>query len=314
MSRFASTNTKILLEAGTNELEVLVFSVNGLRCGVNVAKIREVMEITEVTPTPGSNGDQLQGVVRVRDMVVPLADLGRCLFPNEPQAKSADDQMLLLEFNQDVIGFRVNSVERIFRMSWQDVQPIPETLGTSAPVTGIVLLEDAMIPMLDFESLGARLGMPSLVREQAEPGPDDNSAYPIVYADDSPLLREMVKDRLLEAGYTNLHGFRDGQEAWDYLSEVASNSTEADITQSIAAIVSDIEMPRMDGLTLTRHIRTSPVLGRLPVILFSSIASDANQNKAKQVGADAQISKGEGADLTPTLASLLAERRTAGAC
>lgn len=314
MSHFSSTNTQILLEAGTNELEVLVFSINGLRCGVNVAKIREVMEITEVTPTPGNRSGQLQGVVRVRDMVVPLAHLGRCLFPDEPQQESPEDQMLLLEFNQDVIGFRVNSVERIFRLSWQDVQPIPETLGLSAPVTGIVLLEDAMIPMLDFESLGARLGMPSLARDETAAATDDNSNYPIVYADDSPLLREMVRDRLLEAGYTNLHGFRDGQEAWEYLSELAANSTEADISHSIAAIVSDIEMPRMDGLTLTRNIRTSPVLGRLPVILFSSIASGANQNKAKQVGADAQISKGQGAELTPTLANLLAERRQSAAC
>ncbi len=309
VSRFSSSKTQILLEAGTNELEVLVFSVNGLRCGVNVAKIREVLEITDVTPTPGNHDGQLQGVVRVRDQVVPLAHLSRCLFPNEQHEDSPEDQMLLLEFNQDVIGFRVENVERIFRMSWQDVQPVPETLGLSAPVTGIVLLDDAMIPMLDFESLGARLGMPSLNRDPAESQAKttDKSELPIVYADDSPLLRAMVHDRLSEAGYTNLHGFRDGREAWDFLNQQFAESSDG--SQKVAAVVSDIEMPRMDGLTLTRQIRATPNLAHLPVILFSSIASDANENKAQQVGADAQISKGQGDELVPRLQKLLSEGR-----
>lgn len=317
VSRFSSSKTQILLEAGTNELEVLVFSVNGLRCGVNVAKIREVLEITEVTPTPGNRQDdgRLQGVVRVRDMVVPLAHLGRCLFPDEPHEDSPEDQMLLLEFNQDVIGFRVQNVERIFRMSWKDVQPVPETLGLKAPVTGIVLLENAMIPMLDFETLGGRLGMPSLKREATDPDQQaestDESAMPIVYADDSPLLRAMVHDRLTEAGYTNLHGFRDGHEAWEYLNQVISEAGDGDVSQGVAAIVSDIEMPRMDGLTLTRQVRATPMLSHLPVILFSSIASDANENKAEQVGADAQISKGDGHELVPRLQKILDEKRLA---
>ena len=130
---------------------------------------------------------------------------------------------------------------------------------------------------------------------------------PLVYADDSQLIRKMVGAALTQAGYINLRGFSDGQEAWEYLAALAENTAADQIAQKVGAVVSDIEMPRMDGFSLTRRIRDNPVLKDLPVILFSSLISKDNEKKGVQVGATAQISKPKWEDLTATLTEVLGE-------
>ena len=128
---------------------------------------------------------------------------------------------------------------------------------------------------------------------------------PIVYADDSQLVRAMVKDSLHEAGFTHLRGFPDGQDAWEYLNELASNSTAENIREKVACIVTDVEMPRMDGLSLTKKIRQSAILADIPVVVFSSIATKDNQKKGIQVGASAQISKAKYDELVKAVSQLL---------
>ncbi|MDA7979623.1 MAG: chemotaxis protein [Pirellulales bacterium] len=310
MAKFAATNSQILLEAGTNELEILVFTVGDLRCGVNVAKIREVLEVPTVRKTVGTSAPAMQGVGRVRETVVPIADLAQCLFPNEPAPQRKTDQLLLLEFNEDLVGFRVADVDKILRISWKNIQPLPETVGDRALVTGVAVLGEELIPMLDFESIGVGLGMFSSAssEDDAADCPLVRSNHPIAYADDSPLIRELINERLTQAGFTNVRGFRDGQETWDYLTDIAAKTQPEELFEHVAGLVTDIEMPRMDGLTLTRHVRESSVLSKLPVILFSSIASDANENKGIQVGADAQVSKTNPVDLTSQLSKLISQR------
>lgn len=310
VSNFSSVNSQILLEAGTNEVEVLVFSVAGLRCGVNVAKIREVLDVPQVRRTVGAASPALEGVARVRDMVVPIASLAKCLFPNDLMEPLPSDQLLLLEFNDDLIGFRVNDVENILRISWKCIQPPPCMVGDQALVTGVAVLGDVLIPMLDFESIGVGLGMFSVGETPVETVHNDfpRADHLIAYADDSPLIRELIRERLIRSGFTNLREFRDGQEAWEFLASASQGSTEEQLFDQVAALITDIEMPRMDGLTLTRRVRENTAMRRLPIILFSSIASDANENKAMQVGADVQVSKANATELTPHLARLIAER------
>lgn len=297
----------ILLEAGTNEAEVLAFRVRGARFGVNVAKVREVVPLERLTAIPHSH-PAIDGLAEVREMVIPLINLRKFLFDDD-ECHSADgtENLLLLEFNNIHTAFRVEEVERIYRVSWKDTRPVPQLGEDACPVTSVLRQKDGLLPMLDFESICARVGLggmsvdlDSIDREQSA-----KTEMPIVYADDSQLVRAMVKDSLHEAGYNHLRGFPDGQDAWEYLSDLASNSNDTNIREKVACIVTDVEMPRMDGLSLTKKIRQNAILANIPVVVFSSIATKDNQKKGLQVGASAQISKAKYDELVEAVNRLL---------
>lgn len=305
----SGVDTGILTKAGTNEVEILVFRVGDEQFGVNVAKVREVLPVGNLTAIAEGH-EAVEGVVRVRDFVVTVVNLERFLYGHETAVEGcAEGRLLLLEFNNEMIAFRVHDVERIYRLSWKDVIPTPDLAALTAPVTGVICLQEKLILMLDFEAIGAKLGMAAAhtTRQDDEGEATPQVDRPIVFVDDSPLIREMLQDELTNAGFSNLQGFSDGQFAWDYLTDVAENSELEQIPKKIAAIVTDIEMPRMDGLSLTRCIKTHPKLKDVPVILFSSIASHVNQNKGHQVGATAQVAKPNYAQLAQVLSDALGE-------
>ncbi len=303
-------DTGILLEAGTNELEILVLRAGDSLFGVNVAKVREVLTIDRPTRLPQSHA-AVEGTVQIRGQVVELVNLVQFLFGvGEVSRPRPTDKMVVLEFNQDLIAFRLHGVEQIFRTSWNTVQPMPHIRGHKAPVTGIVLREGRLIQMLDFESIGAHVGMSrQLPVRQAAPLPAATRAeLPIVFAEDSPLVSEMLQDTLKQAGYLNVTGFVDGQAAWNHLQELSTQGPADELWRRVGVLVSDVEMPRLDGLTLTRRIRDNPLLASLPVVIFSSIVSRDNAKKGQQVGADAQVAKPRYAELASTLERLLTEK------
>ena len=300
----------ILLEAGTNEVELLVFRVGQQFCGVNVAKVREARPPETVTFLP-EHPDTIEGVVRVRDLVVPTVDLCKYLWGATPQNDDASQRHLLLEFNDRTIAFRVQAIEQVHRVSWRNILPVPSGLGAEVPLTGIVLLNGRIILLLDFESIGATLGISGstqlpqdLVDNSTAP---QTNTCPLVFADDSALIRRMMTDALGVAGYNNVRVFVDGEDAWNYLQEVADHSTSQPLSQTVRGVITDIEMPRMDGLTLTKRIREHAVLKDLPVILFSSLVSRDNEKKGRQVGATAQVSKPKWEELSSTLLELLGQ-------
>jgi two-component system, chemotaxis family, chemotaxis protein CheV len=298
----------ILLEAGTNEAEVLAFRVCGARFGVNVAKVREVVPLERLTPIPHSH-PAIDGLAEVREMVIPLINLRKFLF-NKDDCRAADgtENLLLLEFNNIHTAFRVEEVERIYRVSWKDTRPVPRLGENACPVTSVLRQKEGLLPMLDFESICATVGLGGMAVDLDSINKDqaiDKANLPIVYADDSQLVRAMVKDSLHEAGFHHLRGFPDGQDAWTYLSEVAENSTPESIHQKVACIVTDVEMPRMDGLSLTKKIRQDSVLNHVPVVVFSSIATKDNQKKGIQVGASAQVSKAKYDELVSEVTRLV---------
>jgi two-component system chemotaxis response regulator CheV len=243
--------------------------------------------------------------------VVPLIDLKKFLGGYSEVGPHGDQQAdMLLEFNDRLVAFRVQGIERVFRVSWKDLMPLPKCPGMNAPVTGVILLEDRIITLLDFESIGAVLGVNGDVRLNRQGRPADTarrSERPLIYVDDSPLIRRMLDDALTEAGYGNIRGFTDGQEAWEYLAQIATDSSPGEIGERVSCVISDIEMPRMDGFHLTKRIRGNTALQSLPVVLFSSLISRDNEKKGKQVGATAQISKPRWEDLATTLTQLLDE-------
>ena len=301
-------DTGILLEAGTNEAEVLVFRVSDRRFGVNVAKVREVLPIESVTEIPKSH-PAVDGLVRIRDAVVPLVSLERFLYGTGPEhGDQRSDSLVLLEFNNHQIAFRVDRVERIFRVSWKDTLPAPQLGEDPSPVTSILRQKDGLVPLLDFESISATIGIGGRAASVAAATTQqaaDRSQLPIVYAEDSQMIGEMVKDALIEAGYSNVKGFADGQFAWEYLSSLGEQSGPDAIGHKVACVVTDIEMPRLDGLSLTRKLREHAVLGKVPVVVFSSIATKDNEKKSRQVGASAQVSKPRYDDLVSTVNALL---------
>jgi len=305
----AIADTGILLDAGTNEAEILVFVVGDSRYGVNVAKVREVLTIEKVTRVSQSH-PAVEGVVQIRDQVAPLVCLHRFL-EGEEAPQEADETMILLDFNNHMVAFRVKSVDRIFRVSWERTRPIPSLVGSNVPVTGVIELADTLVQILDFETITALItDAPNANRnhENRDPVAEEYGRMPIVFADDSLTISRMVLDSLHDFGFTNVKNFHDGFEAWNYLASIAESTTVDQVRDQVAAVITDIEMPRMDGFNLTKKIRENLVLKDLPVILFSSIVSLDNEKKGWQVGASAQLTKPKYQELAKHLVELLSDR------
>jgi two-component system, chemotaxis family, chemotaxis protein CheV len=305
----SGVDTGILLEAGTNEVEILVFKIGNERCGVNVAKVREARMIERAVFLP-QYPDSIEGVVCVRDVVVPAVDLCKYLWGSRENIDTSQERNLLLEFNERMVAFRVQSIDRVYRVSWKDILPMPQQAGHEVPITGLVLIEGKIVTLLDFESIGAKLGVSGSVEYKVGQNGSakvEVKELPLVFADDSPMIRRLMLEALCKSGYKNVRVFSDGLEAWEYLTQLAGENFAEDIQQSVAAVITDIEMPRMDGFHLTKCIRENSVLQNLPVILFSSLISKDNEKKGMQVGATAQISKPRWDELADALLECLQE-------
>ncbi len=297
--------TGILLESGTNELEVLVFGLGGQRFGVNVAKVREVIEPSPVTVLPEMH-EKVMGMFRLRDSVIPLINLPKCLGTPEPKSNTAGNT-IVMEFNEYRVGFFVDEVNYIHRVNVSGIQSLPDLEGVrDAPVTYIVKIDEDLIPMIDFERIVFDIsGFDMLAIDPATAEQKEHrSKIKILLAEDSHTMRRIIQENLGTAGYTDVTGCTDGLHAWETL--------EADLDEhggvtSFDFLVSDIEMPKMDGLKLTRTLKEHQKLKHIPVVVCSSIASPDNEKKCKAVGADAQITKPQLNLLVDLVDKLLAE-------
>ncbi len=281
------TQHDILLESGTNELEVLVFHIDDQRYGVNVAKVREVIKPLDITSLPHTHAAVL-GVFQLRSTVIPAINLKRCL-GKEPSVQP-ESKIIIMEFNDTRMGFLVDSVEQIYRVSWQDVAPMPDVEGVSeSSLTSIAHIGDNIILMLDFEKLVFDIGWVDLFERNARNivGNVARNDRRLLLAEDSHVMRTLIKGNLVKAGYSNVTVCADGQEAWDTLQQSVIQDGECPFD----LVITDIEMPRIDGLHLTRRIREHPGLKGLPIVIFSSLVSVDNEKKCEAVGADAQITK-----------------------
>lgn len=278
----------ILLESGTNELEILVFTLEQQRYGVNVAKVREVLNPVRATALPESH-EAIVGVFTLREHVTPLIDLRRCLH-KAISDNEADGKIIIMEFNDARVGFLVDTVEQIYRVSWKDVTAIPDLEGVrEAPITSVAHINDNMVLMLDFEKLVFDIGGVDVFEQRAKNVKENvvRGEQKLLLAEDSHLMRKLIHGNLLKAGYSEVTVCHDGQEAWEHLQKQVA----VDGNVGVDLVITDIEMPRMDGLYLTRQIKQHPQLKCLPVIIFSSMVSTDNEKKCQAVGADAQITK-----------------------
>lgn len=284
---------EILLESGTNELEIIVFNIANGIFGINVIKVREIINPLPIVVIPNSH-PHIEGIIRLRDEVLPVVDLAKALNlpPSEDPTK---DKYIVAELNQIKVVFHVHSVSRIYRISWKQIEkPTDLTNSLSSSTIGVVKMKDQMVLLLDYEKIvvdiapecGINAGQFKITSKE------DRSNKTLIMTEDSPVLRKLVEESLKEAGYGKILFFDDGQGAWDYLMGL-KNTYQSKITDHVHAVITDIEMPLMDGHHLTKKIKDDPDLKQIPVIIFSSLVTQDLYHKGKTVGANAQVSKPE---------------------
>ena len=295
--------TKILLESGTNELELMEFVIAGEVFGINVAKVREIMIAQEVKKMPNSH-EMVEGIFKPRDEIITVIDLAKYLGLKREDDKRA--VFIATHFNKLNFAFRVDKVIGIARVSWEEIKKPNRVIygGNEGAATGIAEFSDRLITILDFEKIVAEVSPESSIQiEEIEKlGERKDTDIPILVAEDSMLLAKLIIDCLHGAGYKNIIKADNGQEAWSYLQEIKKHNEP--IRKHVACIVSDIEMPLMDGHRLTKLVKEDPILSPTPLILFSSLISDEMRQKGIELGADAQITKPEIAELVRVIDEL----------
>ncbi|MEI3228747.1 MAG: chemotaxis protein [Lachnospiraceae bacterium] len=293
-------DTNILLESGTNELEILEFALGNNRYGINVAKIREILSYQPVTPIPNAN-PSVEGIFMPRDVMITVINLKRCIGLPETDNEGL---FIITNFNKLNIAFHVDEVIGIHRVSWEDIIKPDSTINShdNGVSTGVIKLDDKLIIILDFEKIVTDISPETglKVSDMDEVVSRDRSDCPILIAEDSPLLSKLITDCLKKAGYTHQIVTANGQEAWDKICEFKKEGTLKD---KVHCIITDIEMPIMDGHRLTKLAKTDDDVKGIPLIIFSSLVNDEMRRKGEALGADAQLTKPEIGNLVEAMIS-----------
>lgn len=292
-----------------NDLEIIEFYVdedNGDEgryrsyYAMNVAKVLEIIRKPPVTGVPGKHHEAALGTFNLRGKVLPLVDLSLWL-----GKKAVDDEsrkVIVSEFSSVVTAFVVSGVTRIHRMTWAQVEPPGKYLQAFShdSVTGVVRFEDRIVFLLDMEHIISTMDPSTSLSTHARQAVlADGSGYTVLIADDSPSIRNIIASCLEQARFTVVKT-TCGREAWEQLKawEREARDRDVPITEFVQLVISDIEMPEMDGHTLTRMIKGEPAFSRVPVILFSSLISPVVFEQGVKAGADDQISKPDLPQLT----------------
>ncbi len=294
------SQTQILLEVGTNELELVEFYIDeadGYRgyYGINVSKVVEISRSQPITAMPQMPHPSVLGAFPFRDgRIVPLIDISK--FLNKGGVSSDDPRIIITEFNKTHTAFLVSGVTRIHRISWKQVEaPTPLLLEISAgSITAVVRLEGRVVFVLDAEAIVAAMNPALSVKMDENAGQIVmDRKFHIIHADDSVSIRKLVAELLKKEGRFEVTQANDGEEAWKMLQEYKKEAEEKNIpvTDLVQGIISDIEMPNLDGLTLCRYIKEDHVLKDIPVAMFSSLISNSLAHKCQSVGADGQFAK-----------------------
>ncbi len=296
--------TEILLESGTNEIEVMQFTINDELYGINVAKVKEIMMSDKVKPVPHAH-EAVEGIFKPRDILLTVVDLPKYLMGHECE-KHPKDLFIITNFNKLNIAFRVHTVVGISRISWEDIQKPDDTIsnGKEGVSTGIAQCGGELVTILDFEKIVTEIA-PETGIQMSEIdllGERNRCDVPIILAEDSILLSSMICDSLNKAGFTSIKRFNNGKEAWEFLYSVRDRE---DLLSEASLIITDIEMPEMDGHRLTKLVKSDDKLKVLPLIIFSSLINEEMQLKGKQLGADEQLSKPEIKHLVEVIDKLL---------
>lgn len=291
---------------GSNKMEILLFSLGtGETFGINVFKVREVSHTPHITKTPGSRVG-VEGVISLRGNIIPLISLGKFInLAGVPEATGAT--MIVTEFSRHIQAFMVHDVDRIVRVDWAAIKP-PKNLVTSdgdSLITAITQLPDGrLVSILDLEQvLSAIFGLTAADEVQAL---DSTREHTVLFADDSGVARKEIAQVLDKLG-TKHQMATNGREAWDLLQGLARLAEQSGVPlkATLSLIITDVEMPEMDGYVLTKHIKSDARFEGIPVILHSSLSGSANRDIGLAAGADGYIPKFNAEDLAQAVRTYL---------
>lgn len=303
--------------AGTNRLEVLLFSLGKDNAtgrdevfGINVFKVREVMHVPEITHAPDMP-DSVEGMVSLRGSMVPVINLQKFCGVD---ASEGPKILMITEYNKNVQGFLVHSVDNIERLDWVNVKAPPPMLTSrlGGLVTAVAELENKQLVMImDVEKV---LADTAALYDQEElfSGIKSHSGkndITVLFADDSVVARDQITTTLDHMGFKYIVT-KTGKEAWDRLKQIAetADSNGQPVTDYVNLILTDVEMPEMDGYVLTRKIKSDQRFSNVPVVMHSSLTAEANQALGKGVGADAYVPKFQPLELSVTLEKFLVDK------
>lgn len=275
---------------GQNRLELLLFRLHGRqRFGINVFKVREVLQCPRLTAMPHSN-KFIRGVAHIRGQAISVIDLS--LATSGKRIENIQDRFIVIaEYNRSVQGFLVEGVERIVNIKWEDVMPPPKGAGKTSYLTAVTEIENELVEIIDVEKILEEISPAStdISEELKKPTNKDYSQTILLIADDSAVARNQIK-RALEPLGIPMETMKNGKEALDWL-RAKSKEIGGDISQVVPLMISDIEMPEMDGYTLTAEVKADPDLKNMHIILHTSLSGVFNQAMIKKVGADDFIAK-----------------------
>lgn len=294
---------EILLETGTNEMEIIEFYLGTQPFGINVHKLKEIITFDQeaLTVIPGS-GEGMLGTLLLRGTTIPLIDLKSHIAQKEKDVEGDARQVVLVcEFNDRVNGFKVDGVNQIHRVSWEDVQPMASFIDQYRPrFTGSVNIEGREILIVDLEHIVAEFDPEANLdyeaglhaAEMQEKTPHTREKMKLMLAEDSALIRNGIEKVLKGANYKDLEIFVDGQKCYDQIQKIRQRVVDGEpLSGMLNLLISDIEMPQMDGLTLCKKIKDDPVLRDVKVVMFSSLINEQMAAKCDQVGADGYATK-----------------------
>ena len=289
-----------VLKVGSNEMELVDFRIfkqekdrvyEGIY-GVNVAKVREIIKIPNLTELPGVP-EYIEGIFDLRGVVIPVVNLATWMNITEPKEKNIKPRIIIAEFSNILIGFIVHEAKRIRRISWDDIEPASFATGVGAldrsQITGVTRIEnDDVLLILDLESVVEELGI-------YKPKTDENDA-PIekisgtaLVLDDSTIARKLVHDALNKMGL-NVIEARDGTEGVEKMNELYEAYGE-DLPNELRIIISDVEMPRMDGFHFAANMKEDPRFAKIPIVFNSSISDHFSELRGKEAGGEAYLTK-----------------------
>jgi len=297
---------KVTTEVGTNEWQVVVFYLGEQSFAINVDKTREILRWPGCREIPEADSSMI-GITSVRGEVLPMIDL-RVSLGIKSDTPLDQTKVIIAEFNEAKLGFVVDAVERIYRINSEDLDDSLTGSYLGQWVLYVIKRDSRNVLLLDYEAIvqkiSPQLSITSRISEskvkEIVSDLGDLSLYSILVAEDSPLIRRQLEDALHSGGFVNLKIVPDGKVAHDL---IITNGEHFDI------VITDVEMPRMDGLTLTRRIRENPATKDMPIIVFSSIMAEDIKAKAASIGADYQITKPEINMLVEYVANVIRDKK-----
>jgi two-component system chemotaxis response regulator CheV len=313
MGAFVSKGADRTLKAGTNEMELVDFRIykqmndrvyEGIY-GVNVAKVREIIKIPKLTELPGSP-EYIEGIFDLRGVVIPVVNLAKWMGIKTPEDDEKKSRVIIAEFSKILVGFIVSEARRIRRISWADIEPATFSAGEGAldrsKVTGVTKIEnDDVLLILDFESIVKDLGLyhPTL-EVDTELETFDGMAMVV---DDSVTARKIVKETLEKMGLRVIEAV-DGQEALDKLAEL-HESHGSRLNQELKIIISDVEMPRMDGFHFAANAKDDPRFKNIPIVFNSSISDQLSGSRGREAGGEGYLVKFDANMFVPEIARVI---------